>query len=110
MAMRKTIARHLGLARRTISSALQASTSKVERWARLTVGLVNRTLKQLHPDEQYSGGSGNAALHAVLRPLLGRNRLDGTIIEDSRADDESAGPTEIVLRGSRVRYVRTAQS
>ena len=32
--------------------------------------------------------------------------LDGTIIEDARADVECQGPTEVVLRGSSVRHIQ----
>jgi hypothetical protein len=38
-------------------------------------------------------------------PVPAAYDLDGTIIEDERADEECEGPTEVVLRGSCVRYV-----
>ena len=62
-------------------------------------------LSRIHPNDQYSGGADNLDVHKVLEPLLQTYSLDGTIIEDDRADDECEGPTEIVLRGSCVRYV-----
>ena len=62
-------------------------------------------LAKLSPDDQYSGGAGNHVVHNLLLPLLVKHRLDGTIIEEHRADDDCQGPTEIVLRGCRVRHV-----
>lgn len=44
-------------------------------------------------------------MHQVLEPLLQTYSLDGTIIEDYRTDKQCEGPTEVVLRGSCVRYV-----
>ena len=63
------------------------------------------SLEMIDPDEQYSGGGGNHLVHLILEPLLQAYDLDGTIIEDDRADKECEGPTEVVLRGSCVRYV-----
>jgi hypothetical protein len=63
------------------------------------------SVEMIHPDEQYSGGGGNHLVHLILEPLLQAYDLDGTIIEDERADEECEGPTEVVLRGSCVRYV-----
>jgi hypothetical protein len=77
MAMRKVIARELGVELRTI-----------------------------HPNDQYSGDADNLRVHQVLEPLLQKYSLDGTIIEDYRTDEQCEGPTEIVLRGSCVRHVK----
>jgi hypothetical protein len=63
-------------------------------------------VERIHPDEQYSGGGGNHLVHVILEPLLQTYSLDGTIIEDYRTDEQCEGPTEIVLRGSCVRYVK----
>ena len=63
------------------------------------------SVEMIHPDEQYSGGGGNHLVHLILEPLLQAYDLDGTIIEDERADEECEGATEVVLRGSCVRYV-----
>ena len=63
-------------------------------------------LFSINPNDQYDGGSGNLLAHQVFEPLLQAYGLDGTIIEDARADVECQGPTEIVLRGSCVRYVK----
>jgi hypothetical protein len=62
-------------------------------------------VERIHPDEQYSGGGGNHLVHVILEPLLQTYSLDGTIIDSARADEECGGPTEVVLRGSCVRYV-----
>ena len=63
-------------------------------------------LLKIHPNDQYSGDLGNLDVHRILEPLLQTYSLDGTIIEDDRADEQCEGPTEIVLRGSCVRYVK----
>jgi hypothetical protein len=62
-------------------------------------------LLTIHPNDQYSGDAGNLHVHQVLEPLLQTYSLDGTIIDSARADEECGGPTEVVLRGSCVRYV-----
>jgi hypothetical protein len=62
-------------------------------------------LRTIHPNDQYSGDADNLRVHQVLEPLLQTYSLDGTIIEDYRTDEQCEGPTEIVLRGSCVRYV-----
>ena len=77
MAMRKVIARELGV-----------------------------ELLSIHPNDQYSGDADNLRVHQVLEPLLQKYSLDGTIIEDYRTDEQCEGPTEIVLRGSCVRHVK----
>lgn len=63
-------------------------------------------VQALHPDDQYSGGTKtNAAMHSLLEPLLKAYKLDGTIIEDRRADEACEGPTEVVLRVASLRYI-----
>ena len=42
---------------------------------------------------------------SLLEPLLKAYKLDGTIIEDQRADEACAGPTEVVLRVASLRYI-----
>tara|TARA_B100000787_G_C16040690_1_gene226802 strand:- start:29 stop:472 length:444 start_codon:yes stop_codon:yes gene_type:complete len=59
--------------------------------------LLNISVVQIEPDEQYSGGSGNRRVHRLLAPLLNTYGLDGTYINDSEADEECEGPTEVVL-------------
>jgi hypothetical protein len=63
-------------------------------------------ISMIDPNDQYSGDQGNLDAHHVLEPILLKYSLDGTIIEDCRTDDLCAGPTEVVLRGSCVRYVK----
>jgi len=64
------------------------------------------SILRIHPNDQYSGDEGNLDVHKVLEPLLQTYSLDGTIIEDCRTDELCEGPTEVVLRGSCVRYVK----
>ena len=64
-------------------------------------------IKSLDPEDQYSAGtSTNYLMHTLLEPLLLKYNMDGTIIEDVRADEECEGPTEVVLRGSCVRHTK----
>lgn len=81
---------------------------------------VDATLKKkldrflLDPDEQYSGGAANATFHRLLLKALTVKSctecrsapIHGTIIEDARADEECAGPNEVVLWGSGLRRVK----
>ena len=53
--------------------------------------------KLLHPDEQYSGGSSNKRLHNMLKKIFISHGIDGTIIDDTKADEDCNGVTEIVL-------------
>ena len=63
-------------------------------------------VQALDPDDQYCGGTKtNAAMHSLLEPLLKAYKLDGTIIEDGRADEACQGPTEVVLRVASLRYI-----
>ena len=63
------------------------------------------TILNIWPKAPKEGQRGNHLVHLILEPLLQAYDLDGTIIEDARADEECEGPTEVVLRGSCVRYV-----
>ena len=64
------------------------------------------SLFSINPNDQYEGDRGNLLAHQVFEPLLQAYGLDGTIIEDARADVECQGPTEVVLRGSSVRHIQ----
>lgn len=59
--------------------------------------LLNINIKGIEPNEQYSGGAGNHRVHQILLPLLRTYGLDGTYINDSEADEDCEGPTEVVL-------------
>lgn len=75
---------------------------------RMVIALeLGEPIKSLDPEDQYSAGtSTNYLMHSLLEPLLLKYNLDGTIIEDARADEECQGPTEVVLRGSSVRHIK----
>jgi len=51
----------------------------------------------LNPDEQYSGGISNKSLHKILKKIFLSDGIDGTIIDETKADELCCGISEIVL-------------
>ena len=82
---------------------LDISTMAMRQVIALQLGV---SLFSINPNDQYEGDRGNLLAHQVFEPLLLKYNLDGTIIEDARADEECQGPTEVVLRGSSVRHIQ----
>ena len=82
---------------------LDISTMAMRQVIALQLGV---SLFSINPNDQYEGDRGNLLAHQVFEPLLQAYGLDGTIIEDARADEECQGPTEVVLRGSSVRHIQ----
>lgn len=75
---------------------LDISTMHKRRQAAQLVKNTKLAALLLDPDEQYSGGPANKQLHALLSQAL-KGRFDGTYTADADADDDCAGPTEVVL-------------